>query len=275
MGKLEFLPEQKEKSVEPKSYGVVEFIGRRDELQDAIAVDRNLGGKEGRHFFGLYDGHGSDAGAKLAAKKLHRFLAEKLEKGLDLKTALQTSFYLTDGEIEKLETQKNGQFGATALAAVFEKGKLTIANAGDSRAILAYKSPSGYKNQAVRLTRDHRASDSIEKKRIEEVGGEIMSVNGIARVGGQSIVTRSLGDRFFSSSGVTAEPEIKEIELNPENSRLVIACDGVWDVLGDQEVLDLIEDEPDDTKAAEAIKLKAFQSESPDNISVIVVTLGS
>ena len=55
----------------------------------------------------------------------------------------------------------------------------------------------------------------------------------------------------------------------------MIACDGIWDVLGDQEVLDLIEDEPDDTKAAEAIKLKAFQSESPDNISVIVVTLGS
>jgi len=88
-------------------------------------------------------------------------------------------------------------------------------------------------------------------------------------VGGVACVWRF----FFLKPHVTAKPYVSETELTEENLFLVLACDGVWDVLTDEQVVKLVctIDTPD--RAAEVIRRTAFSRGSDDNISVIVVYL--
>ncbi len=75
---------------------------------------------------------------------------------------------------------------------------------------------------------------------------------------------------------MTATPDIKEVVLGEEDEFLVIACDGVWDVMEHQDVVDfckpILEKTNDPQKAAEGLVAEAYKRGSTDNISVIVVS---
>jgi len=94
----------------------------------------------------------------------------------------------------------------------------------------------------------------------------------IARVNGQLAVSRALGDHSFKPH-VTSEPQITEIEITQKNRTLVMACDGLWDVLEDQETIDIISNEEDPSQAAMKLRDTAFNRGSGDNISVIVIKI--
>ncbi len=49
-------------------------------------------------------------------------------------------------------------------------------------------------------------------------------------------VSRAIGDASMSPF-VSAEPFINSVELNNDAQFLILACDGVWDVLSDEDVL--------------------------------------
>ena len=68
-------------------------------------------------------------------------------------------------------------------------------------------------------------------------------------------------------------PHINQIQLTDEDTFIIIACDGVWDVLSEQDAVDLIASELDPLTAAKLIRDRAFELESTDNISVIVAFL--
>eukprot|EP00002_Diphylleia_rotans_P036150 TRINITY_DN7935_c0_g1_i5.p2 TRINITY_DN7935_c0_g1~~TRINITY_DN7935_c0_g1_i5.p2 ORF type:complete len:103 (+),score=23.35 TRINITY_DN7935_c0_g1_i5:212-520(+) len=94
---------------------------------------------------------------------------------------------------------------------------------------------------------------------------------------GQIAVTRSFGDSRQRPSMI-ATPFVQAIEFNPQaDSFLVLACDGVFDVLSNQEVVDCvvqeIETDPTFTGAANRVRDMAYQYGSTDNISVMVVGL--
>lgn len=91
------------------------------------------------------------------------------------------------------------------------------------------------KGVAVRLTYDHKGSDESEAKRVSEAGGFVLK----DRVNGVLAVTRSLGD-IALKEWVVGAPFTSECVLEDEDEWLVIACDGVWDVMTDQEVIDLV-----------------------------------
>jgi len=85
-------------------------------------------------------------------------------------------------------------------------------------------------------------------------------------------ISRALGDHIFKPY-VTSEPEVKVIDITPQNKFLVIACDGLWDVLEDQETLDIIVDEQDPSQAAIKLRDTAYNRGSGDNISVVVILI--
>merc|ERR1712232_1231758 len=137
------------------------------------------------------------------------------------------------------------------------KYRLLIANVGDSRAVLCQADVKGQGLSAMRLSDDHKPNRPDEQQRIEAKGG-CVDIHGVWRVfapmpmsfGGRVTprwglaVSRSFGDQLLkeperygctsvSAGGlVIAEPEIHIAALDPALDRfLVLACDGVWDVL--------------------------------------------
>lgn len=137
---------------------------------------------------------------------------------------------------------------------------LYTANVGDARAVLSRK------GQAVRLTYDHKASDAQEAKRITDAGGFVMN----NRVNAVLAVTRSLGDSSMKEFVVGA-PYTTETRLTEEDTFLIVACDGLWDVVDDQDAVDLIRDIDDAQMAAQKLLAHALSNFSTDNTSVMVV----
>ncbi|KAH6913823.1 phosphatase 2C-domain-containing protein [Coprinopsis sp. MPI-PUGE-AT-0042] len=137
---------------------------------------------------------------------------------------------------------------------------LYSANAGDARGVLSRG------GKAVRLTYDHKGSDRQEAKRITDAGGFVLS----GRVNGVLAVTRSLGDTSMKEF-VVGSPYTTETELCDEDEYLILACDGLWDVAGDQDAVDLIRDVDDAQQAADKLLKHALSNHTTDNVTVLVV----
>ena len=145
-----------------------------------------------------------------------------------------------------------------------------VANAGDCRAMLVRGT------QAVALTRDHTAEDAGERRRVEEAGGSLQrDASGKWRVGAAGLaVTRGLGDFDARDDGLTPEPEITRVTLEPEDEYIVLACDGLWDVLTVDDVAGLVAatvKEPG--MVAKRLVAEAMTRGSGDNITAVVAFL--
>ncbi|ORY26483.1 phosphatase 2C-domain-containing protein [Naematelia encephala] len=137
---------------------------------------------------------------------------------------------------------------------------LYTANVGDARAVLCRG------GKAVRLTYDHKGSDSQEAKRITDAGGFVMN----NRVNGVLAVTRSLGDASMKEF-VVGSPYTTETALNDDDEFLIVACDGLWDVCEDQEAVNIIRKIDDAQAASKKLLDFAITNYSTDNLSVMVV----
>jgi protein phosphatase PTC1 len=92
-------------------------------------------------------------------------------------------------------------------------------------------------------------------------------------VQGLIAVTRSLGDSMLHPF-VIADPHISTTQLTSEDEFLVIGCDGLWDIVSEEEMVEIVKKEMDDPKvAAEKLRAAAYDGGSTDNISVVVVFL--
>ncbi|GMH40531.1 hypothetical protein BSKO_08435 [Bryopsis sp. KO-2023] len=132
--------------------------------------------------------------------------------------------------------------GSTAIVAV-KKGKtLYIANAGDSRGVLCRG------NAAVALSEDHKPSLERERARIVAAGGFLSEIAGMCRVNGNLNLSRAIGDLKYKGNSsfkpkdqiITAEPDVKVVDLSEEDKFFVLACDGVWDVMDNQQVVEFV-----------------------------------
>ncbi|KAJ3386955.1 Protein phosphatase 2C 2, partial [Lobulomyces angularis] len=130
--------------------------------------------------------------------------------------------------------------GCTAVACVIsDDWKITVANAGDSRIVLGSKT-----GEAIPLSFDHKPTNDIETKRITEAGGFVEN----GRVNGNLALSRAIGDFEFKKSTnlppeqqvVTSNPDIIQRDLEEGDEFLVIACDGIWDCMSNQEVVDFV-----------------------------------
>ncbi|EOD03971.1 hypothetical protein EMIHUDRAFT_250758 [Emiliania huxleyi CCMP1516] len=277
-------------------------------MEDEVTVESvaapHLAGPTGSPltFLGVYDGHGGRACARFAAEKLHAALlaAEAFERGAVL-PALREAFLLTDDAFRQTEADS----GACALVALIVGGRLFVAHVGDSRAVLC----SGAGGAAVRLTEDHKPDERGERARIERAGGEVVFGGRCWRVTHPRTqmmlaTSRSLGDIAFKQSWeraaaeareappplgegsaapelpqlLLAEPTVAERPLCAADRFVILACDGVWDVLTDQQACDCVRsalaaENATPTEAAKKLAGEAYAAGSTDNISVVVAAI--
>lgn len=237
----------------------------RRSMEDEHVIIDNFGGNPNHGYFAIYDGHGGRGAVDFTAKTLHKNLAEEFEKNPSISPldALRASYLSTDKQMAETQIQFSGTTCISVLLLNKDGEKyLYAANAGDARAVL------NRNGQALRLSYDHKGSDESETKRIVDAGGFVV----LNRVNGILAVTRSLGDHAMKDY-VIGDPHLTEIKLEPTDTHVIIACDGLWDVASDQEAVDLVIQETDAQKMSEKLLVHALKNGSTDNISVMVVIL--
>ncbi len=235
----------------------------RRTMEDAHAAVDELCGP-GTAYFAVYDGHGGRGAVNFVQEHLHANVREQLELGLAPAEAFRAAFLKTDADMAAADV---GYSGSTVAAAYLHSDRvLHTANCGDARIVLCRAG-----GRAQRLTVDHKGSDPAEVKRIQDAGGLVV----LNRVSGILAVTRSLGDLKMKDY-VIGEPYCERVELLDTDSYLVVACDGLWDVVSDQEVCDTLMEKQDTAQAlANKLLIKALKAGSTDNISIVVICLSS
>lgn len=279
------------------SHGFISVIGRRRVMEDAIKVIPHFVAAEqqpcGYDFFAVYDGHGGMTVANACRDRLHLLLAEEVKEGrrnhgLDWCKAMCSCFMKMDREIGvggSCGDEVDGiTVGSTAAVVVVGKEEIVVANCGDSRAVLF----SG--GVAVPLSRDHKPDLPDERERIEAAGGRVIDWNG-NRVLGVLATSRSIGDRCMKPF-VISQPEINVYGRTKSDEFVVVASDGLWDVVSNNFVCEVVrsclqghmrrhnmkEDHTIKSYAAEAAAILAelaMAKGSKDNISVIVIQLNT
>lgn len=99
--------------------------------------------------------------------------------------------------------------GTTATVCLLRNSiELVTAHVGDTRAILCRE------GKAIRLTKDHHPDDAQEKARIKGCNGYVMENSlGVPQVNGRLAMSRSIGDIELKQYGVSADPDIRSIEV--------------------------------------------------------------
>ncbi|KAL7239975.1 hypothetical protein ACSBR2_005774 [Camellia fascicularis] len=288
------------------TWGFTSVIGRRREMEDAVAVvpgfmtrtcdhvggctasgSRSSGEISPLHFFAVYDGHGGSQVAKFCAERMHEVVAEEWDRetvdGFEWRqkweAAFSSSFERADNEVVT-EAEAPEMVGSTAVVVVLSGCQIITSNCGDSRAVLCRGA------ETIPLTVDQKPDREDELMRIEGEGGKVINWNG-ARVFGVLSMSRAIGDRYLRP-WIIPVPEITFMTRSDEDECLILASDGLWDVMSNDEVGEvarrllrrrrrsMTDDEVPVAQAiADSLKEIAFGRNSSDNISIIVVDLKS
>lgn len=161
--------------------------------------------------------------------------------------------------------------GSTAITCLIRGNTAMIANVGDSRAV------GSINGRAVALSVDHKPNLPAERARIQNAGGTVTSMMGCHRVMGMLAMSRALGDVMIERY-LSQDPDLTEQELG-DRDFIVMASDGLWDVISNQEVVHLVALEanktgwsPDHlTAIANKLCMEAFRRGSMDNITVVII----
>lgn len=278
-------------------YGFISMMGRRRVIEDAITVASQVANNE-FVFFAAYDGHGGNRVSRACRDRLHYIIEEEIlerkasnnnnNSNIDWEKVMIKCFSKMDDEVirEENEVELNEESGyddverttgSAAAAVVVGKEEVVVANCGNCRVVLCSR------GVAIPLSNDHKPDRPDEKKRVEAAGGKILNRNG-SRVQGILATSRSIGDHYLKPF-VIAEPEVTVYKRNEWDEFLVIATDGLWDVVSNEVTCEVVRKcldgqirrrLPERVGAAEAAALLAelaIAKGSKDNISVIVVEL--
>lgn len=166
--------------------------------------------------------------------------------------------------------------GCTANTVMITPTHVVCANAGDSRCVLSTLS------EVKAMSIDHKPTDELEKKRIQAAGGTVH----MKRVDGDLAVSRTLGDFAYKNrtdlpaaqQKVSPVPDIVVHQRTAEDEFVLLACDGVWDVLSNEEAVTYTRSifasgENDIVLVAEEIVDYALEKNSRDNISAVIAVL--
>ncbi|CAN1120853.1 Probable protein phosphatase 2C 6 [Linum perenne] len=306
-------------------WGFTSVCGRRPEMEDAVAtvpqflnipIPMLIGNQvldglskcithQTAHFFGVYDGHGGSQVANYCRERVHTALVEEIgvvENSVidgsvtdccqeQWRKAFTNCFLKVDAEIGgtegSVEPVAPETVGSTAVVAIICSSHIIVANCGDSRAVLCRG------KEPMALSVDHKPNREDEYARIEAAGGKVIQWNG-HRVFGVLAMSRSIGDRYLKP-WIIPEPEVMFIPRAKEDECLILASDGLWDVMSNEEACDLARRrilvwhkkngtaatspvkgegiDPASQAAAEYLSNRALQKGSKDNITVIVVDL--
>ena len=258
------------------SYAVIEYAYKEDqnrsckeEMEDKGKSIDNFNNSKTNILFELFDGHGGDYVAKYLQQNFDTIYRKNLSlTPSDIEDALRTSFFEIDDKLNSLHTPDVGSTGCVVHVVKPSPYSIKVycANVGDTRCSLI--SPTKIK----RLSYDHRACDSKERERVISLGGTIKN----DRVDGTLMLTRVFGDFDLKTKGVTCNPDITctNINIEEKNQYLIIACDGVWDILTEDDVRQIVmfgKNTAEDI--CREIMKKTLLNNAFDNLSLFVVKL--
>ncbi|KAJ6742863.1 ALPHABET ISOFORM E-RELATED [Salix viminalis] len=286
------------------SWGCTSVIGRRKEMEDAVAVIPSfmsrtcdhVGGCTAPgsgtssdisaiHFFGVYDGHGGSQVANFCKERMHEVILEEWDRDQTIdscewqrrwEATFCSGFGRADNEV-LTEAVAPEMVGSTAVVVVLSGCQIITSNCGDSRAVLFRRT------EAIPLTVDQKPDRSDELVRIEGQGGKVINWNG-ARVLGVLAMSRAIGDRYLRP-WIIPVPEITFMTRTDEDECLILASDGLWDVMTNEEVGEVARrilrrwrrSQSDGFSPAQTVADNlqeiAYGRNSSDNISIIVVDL--
>lgn len=236
-------------------FGMTSVCGRRRDMEDAVSIHPSFC-KQSRHlstathFFGVFDGHGCSHVAMKCKDRLHDIVKEELEackeeESLEWKETMGRSFDRMDKEVQnwtenskisncrcELQTPQCDAVGSTAVVAVVTPDKIVVSNCGDSRAVLCRN------GVAVPLSYDHKPDRPDELLRIQAAGGRVIYWDG-PRVLGVLAMSRAIGDNYLKPY-VISQPEVTVTDRTAEDECLILASDGLWDVVSNETACNVV-----------------------------------
>ncbi|CAF0714258.1 unnamed protein product [Brachionus calyciflorus] len=280
-------------------YGICEMQGWRNEMEDSNCVFKSQSDQDEWSFYAVFDGHGGSFSSKMSSEYLWgQIYQEMLENSSRNRNDSKNSFRLNSLSPEEIiNSVKNGFYtfdrkllervkslnyedksGTTVIAALITINYIYLINCGDSRGILVRD------NQIEINTFDHKPTQLKERQRIQNAGG-LVALN---RVNGGLATSRGLGDFDYKNipnldqnkQFVTCEPDVYVSKRSLNDRYLVLACDGIWDVLDNESVKNLIDQKLQTTNInnenfvellSEDLVLKSFEKGSKDNMSAVII----
>lgn len=256
--------------------------GRRRRInEDRVFSQPELG------IYGVCDGHGADSllgsGNRKALNSGHNSIPAHKVCEL-LPNMIGAQGYSFQEAFQKMDLQiccmypQCSFIGTTVTVVKIERGQyIQVAHVGDSRAMIITKN-----NKCEYLTNDHLPTNKKESERIERLGGHVFR----GRVNGVLAVSRAIGDRALKSV-VPPSPDVLERKINGDDQLLVLASDGLWDMVSNVEVYKTLKSLPsigdgsnsnvcipkDLQHAAKVLVDQAVARGSQDDISVVLVVL--
>jgi serine/threonine protein phosphatase PrpC len=248
--------------------------GRRESNEDRHNIILNINGddlnKNPINFFGIYDGHGGTWVSKYLERNMPNYYMDKKFTPPFSPEYHEQVFRLVQSQL--LKNSLGYSNGSTCLLNLMYKHKesihLNIVNLGDSRLSIVYSN-----GVSKSITKDHKPDDSVEKSRLEKMGGEVYKDSeSVYRIGDLSL-SRAFGDGD-NAPYISQKPDVFYKKITLETKYIIMACDGLWDVIESEEIgqvlNDIIKKKNPDNLAVELAKL-AIEKGSTDNVSVIVI----
>jgi len=255
--------------------GVSSKQGKRPYQEDEFAckafISSGAGGKGSveTHFVGLFDGHAGGRCSKYLATAMAQTLAEDPQFDINLPQAMKRSFHTINDNFLKVADKIRLQDGSTGICVIMREEKYLVANVGDCRAVII---SSG---QAIQLSKDQKPTSPEEQKRIYALGGTVVNCMGVVRVNGVLAVSRAFGNRSLRDV-IRPDAEITQRSMGLMDDFLVLASDGLWDVLSNATVAEVCQRMSTQPAAAIAEELvnNAISRGSMDNVTCICIKLG-
>ena len=247
--------------------------GRRESNEDRHNIILNINSNDldinPINFFGIYDGHGGTWVSKYLERNMpNYYMNKKFTPPFSPEYHFQV-FRLVQSQL--LKNSLGYSNGSTCLICLMYKQAdsihMNIVNLGDSRLSIVYSN-----GISKPITKDHKPDDTVEMSRLEKMGGEVYKDSeSVFRIGDLSL-SRAFGDGD-NAPYISQKPDVFYKKITPQTKYIVMACDGLWDVIESEEigkVIDKINKSKPDNLAVELAKL-AIEKGSTDNVSVIVI----
>ena len=274
---------------------VLEYSFREDQnidsetiMEDKSKSIENFNNDKNQMIFEIFDGHGGDEISCYLQNNLAQIYKQNLllNKG-NIILSLKNAFHDADDEMRNLlNIEGLGSTGTLVHIKWESDNDLVVysANVGDSRVCLI--SPE----HIIRLSYDHRTTDKKEKKRILEAGLEIID----NRINGTLMLTRIFGNYEYKNNienendeneeneennnfnkGLICEPFISKIniDLSIENQYLILASDGIWDTITEEEIQHIIQHHTDTQQIGSIAIKNCLRNEAWDNVSIFAIKL--
>ncbi|GJP41194.1 hypothetical protein CLOM_g870 [Closterium sp. NIES-68] len=267
-------------------------------MEDTVEVQSSSRGV----FIGIHDGHNGSEAAEFLRETLYNNIIRECNEGNGVSVeALRRGFDSTERQLAAIvreafeESPHLAMVGACSVAALITPSAIWVANVGDCRAVLGQvrQVADGIECRAVQLSTDHNLSvPAIREKYIAEhadMPDAVVERRGRFRVKGKVMVTKAFGDLYLKSTDFNREPLVSRFRVpepfnpplisadptvavrvfSPHDSFVIVASDGLFEFLSNQEAVNIVASSPKKDVARQlirtALQRAAEKTEMPYN----------